>query len=840
MATINSNFNKVIFAMVLIISFSVAPLYAAPYTVTFKKEDLLFSKVKGYDSVRLKDGAYLTEIGKPQLPLKSIRVLIPPGSEVKGISIDQSSVIKLDGSFTIFPAQEFKVDFLPPPPFIPPDPVVYEQSNAFPDNVVTYVGESYIGSTYKVAHLVVFPLHYVPKDKELRLSTSITFSLNLSKREPDVPAIRQRSHIAQRSYALIAKESVINPEEAEDFKVLPKNILDKSINAALMPTSEIPINNGAGFYDYIIITSDPTMAEAFKPLADWRLKKGILTGIFTVSWIENHYSGTDAQEKIRNFIYDFYINHGMHYVLLGGNSDLVPARYSYIYHYGDHHNGEAATDLYYANCSVDTEAWIVYEGPQSPTPHVTYNPPVGCSINALLPRVNVGRLLVANELQATNVINKILTYEKKLPATDYQQTFMYHAADEGGRIGYNDWVYPVIPEYLMPMTRTLISDGTDADGQSTPENIISFMTGGSDLGVPFNFVWSVSHANAWVLTTNTNNFSGFHIDQIINQPRYNGSFYAWGCTSAEIGSTDPSILPTKWVNHPTGGGLAWIGSSIVAGGDHGVWHAQYYHEEMWEESEDYHHHTLGRAFAEAKVRMIETWPDYPFDPATSWCEYHAIIWNLVGDPLVPLFNHMPETFNAETSTLLVEVGVPITLYIRVEEEDNPVENALVCVRKANEELYMTDFTNTEGNCQFQLPPLLIPGLLDVTITKYNYQPYEGIIPVVTKMNYHIPTHVISGGVGTICSSEFCIEGTLGQSSPLLVELPAQSSVYDHYPGFWYTLESKGQLCDLAMFASAFGSMQGESRYLSVCDFDKDNDIDGKDLAIFSQEINNER
>jgi hypothetical protein len=138
---------------------------------------------------------------------------------------------------------------------------------------------------------------------------------------------------------------------------------------------------------------------------------------------------------------------------------------------------------------------------------------------------------------------------------------------------------------------------------------------------------------------------------------------------------------------PNGGGIAWIGSSVTSGGDHGNWHVRYYHEEMWKDSHDYHHHNLGRAFAEAKTRMIENFPDpacNPSDPPwhCRWCRYHAIIWNLVGDPLVPLFNHMPGTLDVMLYPQMVEPDIATTLSITVEDDGDPVEGALVCLMKS--------------------------------------------------------------------------------------------------------------------------------------------------------------
>jgi hypothetical protein len=725
---------QVMLALVMLLSLMIVPVYASTHQVTFTIDDFSFSKVDGYDLVLLKDGAYLTDVGKPKLPTKSLRVVIPPGLKIAGITIDKTSELKLEGSFIIYPFQEFKAEFLPLGPFAKPDPVVYSLANEYPGNLVISVGESYTCGSYKIAHLLVFPLQYVPKSKKLYLYKSITFTLILAKEEADVTEISERSKISQKSCDRYVKESVINPKDADAYKLSPIIPRGKSMEIKPMPFGKAAVNSGTGPSDYIIITSDMTMADAFMPLAKWRIKKGILTEIFTVPWIESNYNGADIQEKIKNFIHDCYTNRGTRHVLLGGNSDLVPIRYSYIHHYGDLHNGEAATDLYYSNCSVGSEEWVVYEGPKSPTPHITYNPSVGSSMNALLPRVNVGRLLVADEKQAGDVIKKILTYERSVPTMDYQMTFLFHGADEGGRIGYSDFVDSAIPDYLRPNTRTLIADGTNADDQSSPENIISFMTGGSDLNIPFNFLWSWSHGWAQGLTTNTTPFTDYHVDQIINQPRFNGSFYAFACTSAPIGLIDPSILAAKWVDLPNGGGLAWMGSSTITGGDQGVWLARYYHEEMWEDSQDYHHHNLGQAFSEAKTRMIENFPDPPCNPSDPpwhcrWSEYHAIIWNLVGDPMVPLFNHMPGTLDVEE---VVEWDIS-KLTITVEDDGDPVAGALVCIMNPDDNMCLTDYTDTNGECQFQLPALSIAGSIAVTVTKYNYRPYEATIQGSSKL-----------------------------------------------------------------------------------------------------------
>jgi len=77
-------------------------------------------------------------------------------------------------------------------------------------------------------------------------------------------------------------------------------------------------------YKYVIITSE-ALKSAFEKLAIWKTQKGIRTKILTTEYIDSVYSGDSLQLKIKNAIYDYYLD-GMEYALLGGDIDIVPAR----------------------------------------------------------------------------------------------------------------------------------------------------------------------------------------------------------------------------------------------------------------------------------------------------------------------------------------------------------------------------------------------------------------------------------------------------------------------------------------------------------------------------------
>jgi hypothetical protein len=80
-------------------------------------------------------------------------------------------------------------------------------------------------------------------------------------------------------------------------------------------------------------------------------------------------------------------------------------------------------------------------------------------------------------------------------------------------------------------------------------------------------------------------------------------------------------------------------------------------------------------------------------------------------------------------------------------------------------------------------------------------------------NYHMQCTVFSGGGIMTGSTNYLMNNTIGQPSPLIdpLKLPL-SNTYDLYPGFWYVV---------ADFESSCSG-----------DFNGDKDVDGSDLAEY--------
>ncbi|MHA1819027.1 MAG: C25 family cysteine peptidase [Promethearchaeota archaeon] len=108
---------------------------------------------------------------------------------------------------------------------------------------------------------------------------------------------------------------------------------------------------------YLIIARDQE-ASVFEPLAEWKIMTGVPAKIVNSSEYLS-YPGRDVAEKIRNCIKSYYDNYSIQWVLLGGDSDLIPVRYVYNpdtvivgeAEYGNSDQYRKPTDYYYADLS---------------------------------------------------------------------------------------------------------------------------------------------------------------------------------------------------------------------------------------------------------------------------------------------------------------------------------------------------------------------------------------------------------------------------------------------------------------------------------------------------------
>jgi len=184
--------------------------------------------------------------------------------------------------------------------------------------------------------------------------------------------------------------------------------------------------------DFLIITKESFIGY-FDNFIQICRAMGFSTQIVSVEYIYENYSGSDYQEKIRNFIKKIYQEKGLRFLLIGGDLSIVPARFvisnSYFY------IGEYPSDVYYGdingNWNKDNDDLI---GESS-------------DIEDGFLDIAVTRIPFSNEKELKNLLQKFENYIFKMGSV-YLKNFLHSAA-------------------------SLLSDLSDGSGQLMTNNLLN-------------------------------------------------------------------------------------------------------------------------------------------------------------------------------------------------------------------------------------------------------------------------------------------------------------------------------------------------------------------------------
>jgi len=654
------------------------------YTITFSEKDLRFDMLMGYDTIELIDGGYLNEPGKPMLPLKNIVIALPEDMKAIDIRFQNVKERELPGKYTIFPAQPLqhvgeKIDEVT---FVEPDVQTYKSERPYPLQVAELTDQTDIAGQ-SMAVVTIYPIHYRPSQRSLTLVTSIEFTIEGTKGYECGDYLPRRiSDYGKEMYLNMIKESVINPE---DVKL--------RVDDDPQPTGVDP-----GDFDYVIITQS-SWVDDFQPLADWKTKKGVPANIVTTTWIYNEYSGT-SQQKIRAFVQDAHSTWGTTYFLLGGDTAYIPYYIKYI-PVGPSDGRNIPTDTYYADYDDD---WIC--------------------------EVHVGRASVYHTGSTAggiiNFINKLLTYEKNPPLTNYAKKASLFGFDLDYMTDGEDCKID-IDNYYIPSSWTM-TNVYDSHGGSHESNVKTAVNAGQ------NLINHIDHCGEYYIGTGDyNHGTGLSTSEV--DAFYNGDkqsiFYSIGCWPAAFDYSN--CIAEHFVRDANGGGVAFVGNTRYGwyqpGSDDyaNLRYDRYFFRSLFSQN----HYKLGVCFSDHKRdAYISMYQD----------DYNRYIFtelNLLGDPELPIWTEDPTQIdNVDFPSTISTGSQPFT--VTVTDGGGPVNAALVCVQK-NGEIYEYGITNANGQKTFTINPQT-EGAMDVTVTKQNLLPYEG----TTNVQDQTPPYLLDG------------------------------------------------------------------------------------------------
>ena len=665
--------------------------------------DLQIQPGVGHQTFHLKGSTTFFAEGEPDLPVLPVFVSIPKNSRVVDVRVLPIEFEELSGMYT-------------PRAVLPQRPeadtnaglstAITSSTNWFPatPTVLTRSGNM---RGRAVAGIGVAPVQWHPNRGTVRFLTRFRVEVTTEPASPgraDFELLRESPAGHQTFEAafgrLTGRTGVLGTAEY----ITPK------INSGepFAPTFRPSVDGSP--VEMVIITSTDQAAE-YQRLADFRTQTGLAAVVRDLDWIKANYpNGVDTQETIRHFIQDAVAKWGTAYVLLGGDTDVIPVRLGHTEFYGGEN---IPTDLYYTDLDGTWDGdgdGIFGEARLS-----TVVP--GDELD-LFPDVWVGRLTSNNVTQAQIMVDKTLDYTQS-PPDGYQTRYL----------GLGEVLFP--QNYQPPDTILF-------DGAEICEDAIAYTSSATwvrlyenspgfpgslledkpvvidSINAGFSLVHHVGHGyiNTMAVGIDGKTLINSDADALTNGAR-TFLLYAINCTSAAI---DFNCLAERFILNPNGGALAVVGSTRLDFPTTGRSYQNQFYDLVFTQGVT----DLGQAVAAAKI------PNVIFssqDNTNRWTQFTQIY---LGDPSLEFYTENPETLVVGHPPTF-ELGAG-TFTVTVSHQGSPAESVLVTLHKDGD-AYSTGLTDVLGQVVLPFRPDLT-GAFTVGAKLNNAVPHIGNATVV--------------------------------------------------------------------------------------------------------------
>jgi hypothetical protein len=712
MARRNSAYLLLFFALILMAhpAASRGPEKAIEYDAS----QLLTHRSGEFVSLEMEGLRPLADVGQPALPADVLQFVIPADARVEDVVISFLDEQELPGVYRVAPAQP-EVPVGEVSEWADPDPAIYEADALFPASRVEYLGDGYLGG-YRIASVAVYPLQYAPATGRLILATDVSLELSLA---PGADRSRPRHRMTASSdhaYRSLVESIVENPDDVGGSRASAADVVEEVGPLGFDPRYTPSLDGSP--VEYVIITTEE-LEPYFSDLVDWKIKKGVTTVVRTLSWIEANYpGGCDTPERIRMFIEDAYTSWGTTYVLLGGDTTIVPPRYIWSDYYGgwlvtcDAYFGDLDNDW---NDDGDHVFGEGYGGASDP----------GDSVD-LYVDVFVGRAPAGSSLEVETFVDKILTYEqapnalfavRNLFLAEVLFPYDWEPGDLISTDGAEHIVEPVLAYVPSHIRNSRLYQNFDPYPDAYP---LTRQSAIDSLNVGYNITSHVGHGNKDIMRTSKNQYLVINdVDNLVNGVDKCGYMWMLNCTSTAI---EFDCISEHFMNNPNGGSSMLFGPSRFC---FPTTAKDYYHS--WFEI----FYTLGTTRAGAinaacKAPYVE---ESTYDNTDRWTQTSYVF---LGDPETHLLTDRPTALSA-----LHDASVPLGPASLVVTVTDPaaVDSAYVCLIKEGE-VYATGYTDAAGQVTLNFRPQTT-GQMTLTVTAQNHYPYEDTVGVVSSPTPHV-------------------------------------------------------------------------------------------------------
>lgn len=639
---------------------------------------------------------------EPDLPWFGYKLLLPAGTEAYEVVVKRYGETRYSLDDIIVPVQtQYPFSHGKIEAWDEPADEIYLSDAIFPNKADKGLRTEFLNG-HPIAFGAVSPFDYLPQSSELVFYAKIDVEVNFTDTAKAMAAMN-----------LLKKDAFM----IERLKTSVDNV------AQIPQYSFVRV---AG-YEYLMIIDGSKTAQ-WQPLADYYISRGISVKLQAVDQILANNVGRDPQEKIRNFIIDFYADNPLRYVLLGGDTDVIPHRGFYVNMSSEYSDTDIPADMYYScldgTWNYDNDSY--WGEPQEAD---------------LVPELALGRICYNSDVEIANQINKIFMYqvapvEAQIKSAGFVGEWLWEGPTWGGdymdeMIGgssANGYTTAGVPS---DWTINTLYDRTYGQSDSWGiSQIRPFLSNGANLvnhlghsGTTYNMRLSNNQVTA---TSITNNGAAQNFSIYFTQGCYAGSFDNRG---TQPGSYGQDSITEKFTSLPTSA-AGMISHSRYGWGVQGSTNgaSQYFHREYIDAIFGEDIHALGYTLVDSKIDNI---PFITGSPVMYWVTYQT---NLFGCPVTSIWSDTPSTMT---------VNLPSVWLVGLNQYtiQTNAPNAQIKIKRDANTMY-EGYADEAGTISINMLESLLPGNYSIFLSAPNFYPSShNIFVTASNMPYIVCENV---------------------------------------------------------------------------------------------------
>ena len=663
-------------------------------------------------------------VGNPSVPAVEVCYAVPLDAENVTIETSIISSDTLVITKPIYPVQPPRAHIEDSIPFVNLNPDVYASSALYP-NVDFRIKSDERIMGYRVIRVAYYPIIYNPQsqmiyNRNLNVNIGYTSANGVYFNAPKASENRKRI-ATQFIKGLVKNKHDIEQQTSSNSRA--RNITN---NKDLLYGEKVP--------DYIIITNEE-LKPIFQRLANWKTQKGVPTIIRTIESIDAEYSGGDLVDKIKNYLDDFASKWGDEglYVLLGGDSEIVPTREVASDSQSEKLYELMATDAFL----VEKELKINWGNKKVTNTNSTRN-------------IFIGRIPMKTIEEVNLFITNLLRYEKAPLGFNYQYInnalFVKGYKEDNAVEGYmeeidsfrtrffpsNKKYWYLFDHFNCPLDDHEVEDyDTSCGDELNKNNFIAALNGRLNLGYP-HLIFHSDHSQTMRLgLSERDKGEGLDNRDIYRLSRhpFSNIIVSTGCHPANfIGD----CIAENFLKKNT---IAFIGNTDIG------WRNEYPMFETFLKN-------LYYCFLLNTPQMYSLGYLH-FQMIRNGIRFNKHRCHLLGDPEMSIWTDVPSDLNVTITPDSINAGENT---ISVQLHNLPLTHqANICIMK-DTEVYFTSTIDDTNVHEYTFTPKT-SGNLTVTITVHNFRPYVKTIPVSANEGHSVIISEIEDFDGMVYSGQ---------------------------------------------------------------------------------------